>query len=359
VVKTLNADTRFSIYERLFQAESTEIDVLMLDVIWPGHFAQNLVDLKPRFEDIKAQYDSDLIDNNTIDGRLIAIPWFQNFGMLYYRSDLLEKYGFQVPETWAELEEQARQIMAGEQAGNPHFTGFVWQGATYEGLTCNALEWIYSQGGGTIVDQNGEVDIDNPEAAGALDRARRWVGTISPREVTSYMEGDALNRFRSGNAAFMRNWPYAYALSNAQDSPIKGKFDIAPLPHAENGRSAGTVGGWQLSVSSYSKSPEASIEFVRYMTSPEVQRWRALVGSYIPTIEALREESEVRERVYALTILPQMDLIVRPSGLANASYPELSRSFFLGVKEILERRDAGSILPMIQDRIENRVLSRE
>ncbi len=181
------------------------------------------------------------------------MPWFGDFGMLYYRTDLLEKYGYNSPpKTWDELEQMARAVMQGERANRQDFTGFVFQGAAYEGLTCNALEWLASAGGGDIVTPEGEVTVNNPEAIQMLRRAQGWVGTISPRGVRTYQEEDARNIFQSGNALFMRNWPYAYAAAQEGNSPVKGKFNVAPLPTNPGQDPVGTVGGWQLGVSQYS-----------------------------------------------------------------------------------------------------------
>ncbi len=184
----------------------------------------------------------------------------------------------------------AKKIQAGEQASNPNFYGFVWQGNAYEGLTCDALEWIASSGGGNII-RNGVVTINNKKAAGILDMVRGWVGTIAPRGVTSYQEEDARNAFDNGNAAFMRNWPYAYAASKG--TAVDGKFAVTVLPHENGAVSVGTVGGWQVAVSKYSKHQQASIEWVRYLTSPAVERYDAIFNSNVPTIPSVAKDPAV------------------------------------------------------------------
>ena len=142
--------------------------------------------------------------------------------------------------------------------------GFVFQGNAYEGLTCNALEWVESNGGGQIIEPDGTISINNPNAAAAVEMAKGWVGTISPPGVLAYQEEEARGVWQTGNAVFMRNWPYAYSLGNGDDSPIKGKFDVTTLPagSGEGARSAATLGGWNLAVSKYSEHPEAAIELV-------------------------------------------------------------------------------------------------
>ncbi len=144
--------------------------------------------------------------------------------------NLLEKYELSTPTTWDEFAKVAATIQEGERkAGREDFQGFVWQGRPDEGLTCNALEWVHSQGGGTIVNEAGEITIDNENAARALDRAAGWVGTISPQGVLGHAEEDARNLFQNGKAAFMRNWPYAWALVQGANSRVKDKVGVAPL----------------------------------------------------------------------------------------------------------------------------------
>ncbi len=145
-----STNERLALYQQLLAAGSADVDVFQIDVIWPGMLAKHLVDLTAHAsEPVKAHFPS-LIRNNTVDGRLVAIPWFTSMGLLYYRRDLLAKHGAAVPDTWRALTSVAQRIQAAErEAGNPRFWGYVWQGRAYEGLTCNALEWVASHGGGT------------------------------------------------------------------------------------------------------------------------------------------------------------------------------------------------------------------
>ena len=236
------------------------------------------------------------IQNNTIHGKLVSVPMFTDAGLLYYRTDLLQKYGFQgPPKTWEELASMAKKIQDGERAaGKKDFQGFVFEGKASESVTCNAVEWIYSFNGGTVIDPNKKVTINNPNAAKALDTARSWVGTISPTGVTTYGEEEARNLWQAGNAAFMRNWPYAYPLSQDPKSPISGKFDVAVLPKGgDDGKNAACLGGWQLMVSAYSKAPDAGADLVRYLCSPEIQKKRAIDLGQLPTLPALYNDADV------------------------------------------------------------------
>lgn len=351
VPRPRDATETYAGYQRLFQARSADVDVVTLDVIWPGTFAPHLLDLGPGLGGAAAEHLEAIVRNNTVGGRLVAMPWFTDFGMLYHRTDLLEKYGYAgPPATWDELEQMARRIQAGERPARRAFAGFVWQGKAYEGLTCNALEWIASHGGGAILDGRAP-SLDNPRAARALARARGWIRDISPAGVTGYEEEDARNVFQGGNAAFMRNWPYAYAAGSSAGSLIQGRFDVAPLPREPGQERAATVGGWEIGASRYSRHPEAAIELVRYLTSPAVQRWRALVGGYIPTIPAVQQEPDVAKALPFLSRLAGMVLVARPSTQAGARYNEVSIAFYQGVSKALRGTPPEEALRQIEQRI--------
>lgn len=352
-----SANETYATYMRLFQAKSPDADVLTLDVIWPGAMAPHLLDLSDRFQTEAPEHLPVIRENNTIDGRLVAIPWYVDVPFLYYRKDLLTKYGFRrPPTTWDELERMAATIQEGERQTTPRFTGYVWQGNTYEGLTCNALEWQVSQGGGNFVDPGtGQVRIHDPQAIAAFRRAARWVGGISPRGVTGYQEEDARNIFQGGNAVFMRNWPYAYAAANTPDSPVRGKIGAVPLPRGTlNDRSASTLGGWQLGVSGYTRHPEAAAAFVRYMTSPVVEAWRAEVGSYLPTRTGLYRDMALLKRQPLLQVVAPVlsAAVARPSSVAREAYNEVSTLYFQGVADILLGGDAEKVTAEMQADIE-------
>jgi trehalose/maltose transport system substrate-binding protein len=267
--------------------------------------------------------------------------------LLYYRTDLLEKYGYkEPPKTWEELTEMAKKIQDGERkAGKPDFQGFVFQGKASESVTCNAIEWIYSYGGGTIVEPDKKVTINNPKAIKALETAKSWVGTISPLGVTTYGEEDARNIWQAGNAAFMRNWPYAYALGQDPKSVISGKFDISVLPKGgTDGKNAACLGGWQLMISAYSKVPDAAADLVKYLTSPEEQKKHSIALSQLPTLPALYSDPDVLAKApFFKNILPVLEnAVARPSTVTGADYNQLSTSFFQNVNKVLS---GGSTAP--------------
>jgi trehalose/maltose transport system substrate-binding protein len=332
-------EDRLGVYLQLFEAQSSEGDVFQIDVIWPGDLAEHFVDLNEYGgAEIAQEHFPAIIENNTVDGALIGIPWFTDAGLLYYRTDLLEKYDLEPPTTWDELEAASQTIQDGERAdGNQDFWGFVWQGNAYEGLTCDALEWMASAGGGSIIEPDGTITVNNQAAIDIIDQAAGWVGTISPDGVTAYGEEDARGVFQAGNAAFMRNWPYAYSLGNGDESEIVGLFDVSPLPGATAGESAATLGGWQLAVSKYSENPEQAADYAFFLASYEEQKFRAIEGSFNPTIEALYEDPEVLEANAFFGDLFDVftNAVARPSTITAPSYSDASSVFFNGVHSVL------------------------
>ena len=223
---------QLALLRQQFAAKSGDIDVLMIDVVWPGVIKDHLVDLKKYSKGVEKDHFPAIVANNTVDGKLLGMPWFTDAGLLFYRKDLLAKHGVKVPQTWDDLAAGAKKIQDAERSTDLDFQGFVFQAKAYEGLTCDALEWVYSYGGGTIVDAKGNITINNPQAAKALDAAASWIGNIAPQGVLNYGEEDARGVWQNGKAAFMRNWPYAWSLGQAADSPIKDKIGVAALPPA-------------------------------------------------------------------------------------------------------------------------------
>ena len=211
-------------------------DVMMLDCIWVPEFARAgwILDLTPSVTpgELSAHFPS-AVEAGTYRGRTWALPWFMNVGLLYYRSDLLARYGFHPPVTHAEMLEQIRVIRSGER--NPRLEGFLWQGKQYEGLVVNVLEGLWADGT-TLVGEDGRVFPDPERAQQVLRFLRMLIDTgASPRWVTAADEESTRRPFGNGEAVFLRSWPYAVDLFERPDSPVRGKVGLAPLPRYEAG----------------------------------------------------------------------------------------------------------------------------
>jgi trehalose/maltose transport system substrate-binding protein len=331
---------QFGQYRLWLAAGNTDIDLYTTDVIWAPQLADQFLDLTEAAAGVVGDHFPSIIESQTVDGKLVALPAYTDAPALFYRKDLLEKYNKTVPTTWAELTATAQEIMDGERAdGNADMYGFVFQGNAYEGLTCNALEWVKSFGGGQIVEADGTISINNEQAAAAIDMAAGWIGTISPEGNLAYMEEESRGVWQVGNAVFMRNWPYAFALGNSDDSAIKGNFDVAPLPagEGEGARSAATLGGWNYAVSKYSPDPEAAIELALFLTSAEIQKERAINQTNLPTLEALYDDADIAA---AAPIIPNwkeifQNAVPRPSAPTKTNYNEVSSLFWSAVHNTL------------------------
>src|ERR1700741_3287077 len=161
---------KLALWQELLETGAGGPDVYGIDVIWPRILNEYFIDLKPHFaKEISLQFPA-MIASYTVDGKLVALPYRADIGLLNYRTDLLSQYGYrEPPKTWDELERMAARIQAGERAkGRKKFWGFVWQGAAAEALTCNALEWQAAEGGGRIIEDDGTISVNNPDAIGAL-----------------------------------------------------------------------------------------------------------------------------------------------------------------------------------------------
>jgi trehalose/maltose transport system substrate-binding protein len=330
---------QFAQYRLWLAAGTSDIDLYQTDVIWAPQLAQHFVDLTAAAKDLIPTEFASIIQSQTVGGKLVALPIFTDAPALYYRKDLLDKYKVAVPKTWDDLTAAAKTVMDGERAaGNKDFWGFVWQGNAYEGLTCNALEWVKSFGGGQIVEPDGTISINNPKAIKAIETAKGWVGTISPAGVLSYQEEEARGVWQTGNAAFMRNWPYAYALGDSADSKVKGLYDVTTLPVGAAGdTSAATLGGWNIAVSKYSKHQDAAISLAMYLAGPEAQKWRAIHETHLPTIQALYDDADVAK---AAPIIPRwkavfQNAVPRPSAPTLGKYNEVSAKFWSAVHDTL------------------------
>ncbi|MBB6219062.1 trehalose/maltose transport system substrate-binding protein [Rhizobium leguminosarum] len=334
-----SSSEQFSQYRLWLAAGNKDIDVYQTDVIWAPQLADQFIDLKEATKDVVGQFFPSIIASQTVNGRLVALPLFTDAPALFYRKDLLDKYGKQPPKTWDEMAATAKEVQDKErQAGQKDLWGYVFQGNSYEGLTCNALEWVKSSGGGQIVETDGTISINNEKAAAAIERAKSWIGTISPPGVLAYQEEESRGVWQTGNAVFMRNWPYAYSLGNGADSAVKGKFDVMTLPVAAAGdKPSSTLGGWNLAVSKYSEKQEAAIALVKFLASKDVQKARAVELSNLPTLTDLYDDKDVAA---AQPFMPNwkpifQDAVPRPSATAKIKYNEVSSKFWTAVHNTL------------------------
>ncbi len=335
------ADARLGMYKQLFQERSPRPDICEIDVIWPGMIGGDLLDLTPYFQDEIRSFPPELMRTYTVQGKLIALPLIIDSGLLYYRSDLLRKYGFKGPPgTWDELERMAQVIQAGERrSGDANFWGYVWEGAASEALTCNALEWQASEGGGHIIEPDGSVSVCNIHAIRALERAVSWIGKISPPGVTAYTEQDSINIYAAGHAVFMRNWS-GTTYRTVCDRTLHSPTSVAPLPAGASGRSR-TVGGTAISVSRYSEHRDEAVAALRDLVSTRTQIRRALEAGTAPTRLALERRPDLMQQTAFHGLLTGQiltDLVARPSVVAGSVYDQVSTAYYSAIHSALTKQ---------------------
>jgi len=335
--------TILPLYRQLLSAPKPVVDVMVMDGTWLGTLAPMLGAITPVPE------DDDLEPGPFVSGgRDVALPWYRDIGLLFYRRDLLEKYRLPVPHSWDELAAEASTIQTAERArGEAAMWGYVWQGRTAESLICNVIEWLGSAGG-TMVSENGRPDLDNEHARAVLARASGWIGTISPAGVLSDDEEAARGAFQAGHAVFMRNWVYAWALANDPQSAIAGKVGVAPLPR-ENASEPprGVDGTVYLGMARGTAHRVEALSLMRYLTSREVERARTVAGAYIPARRSLLDEPDVLAALPVLdTIRPALfHPVLRPVAQTGMDYPRVAWLAANGFHETLRgQHDASNTL---------------
>lgn len=274
-------------------------DIMVMDIAWIGQLAASdwLEPLETYDIDTSIFFHNIVALADVHAGHIIGLPLYVDAGLLYYRKDLLEKYGYaQPPETWQQLKDMAVRIQKKERKSNPDFWGYVWQGAQYEGLVCNALEMFTSAGGGFFSDTNKPV-IDQDGNIHALQYMTDIINKerISPPNTyTDMKEEEVRLLFHNGNALFQRNWPYAGKLHDEEGSAVRGKYGTAMLPHFPAGKSVATLGGWHIGISKYSDCKESAAAFLRFISSHEVQKGLAIELGHNPGREDVYASDELQ-----------------------------------------------------------------
>ncbi|MGA1790303.1 MAG: ABC transporter substrate-binding protein [bacterium] len=288
------------------KSKQNDPDIFLMDVAWIAQFAASgwLEPLDHFCAEDKM--DCDVFFKKVIrladwfDGDLVALPLYIDAGLLYYRQDLLEGYGYNGPPgTWMELVDWSRHIQGVMRKENPDFFAFVWQGAQYEGLVCNFLEFAGSNGGGIVI-QDGRIRLKTPQNI----KSTRFMydlihtyGISPPNTFTEMKEEEVRIFFQQGKALFARNWPYAWPLYQAEGSRVKDRVGIAPLPHFPSGESISTLGGWHIGISRYSDAKSLSWKFVRFAVSFEAQKRLAMGLGWNPARRDVYEDQEVLQEM--------------------------------------------------------------
>ena len=288
-----DANQRHQLYVQWLNARVGNPSILQLDVIWTPEFAAaGWVLPLDKYDPAKGEFFPATIAANTWAGKLYALPWFADVGLLFRRTDLIARE----PQSLEELVSDAQAAMA--KRGGPRY-GIVSQAARYEGLITGFVEYLGAFGG-RIIDDSGEVVVNRPEAVRALEFMRdelyKW--NVAPLDVLTWHEEEARFAFQNANAAFMRNWPYAVgAMSDTAQSKVAGRFAVSPMPKsstAPNGHSTAALGGAQLAINAYTEFPDAAYKLIAYLTAPEQMLERAQAVGQYPTRPGLYDDARLR-----------------------------------------------------------------
>ena len=300
-------------------------DALLMDVTWLPKYAEAgwLEPLEGWFDAAQQEaLQQGARLGNSYGSHLYRWPLVADVGLLYWRTDLMK----QAPTTPDELTKISRQL---QESGTVK-DGFVWQGRQYEGLSCDYLEVLNGFGGTWLDPATGRPDLSSSEAKAAASWLASLISTgISPKAVTNYAESESLQSFKSGDAAFMRNWPYAFAELQKEDSAVRGKVAMTTMVSKPGQTPRATLGSWGLSVLKGSPHKEAAIEAIRYLTSEEAQRQRFKHHGYTPTLSELFHDPEM---ISISPVLPDIDRALAVATVRPESplYAQLS--------DVLQRR---------------------
>src|SRR5215216_921245 len=315
-----SADEQRNQFIQRQEAKSGECDIFYSDVIWTAEFASQkwLTDVSPYVQQRESEFIPATFETVKYDGKFWGVPKQSDAAFLYYRTDQVDS----PPSTWQEVYDIAAKN-----------DGIVYQGAAYEGLTCDFLEIAFAAGGKVLSDDGTKAEFDSPENLKALQFMVDGIKNgAAPKAVTTYMEEQARRAFEAGRASFQRNWPYAYAIGKANKKAPK--FEVMPFPEFEGGGKAGILGGHNLVVSAYSKNPEGAVALIDYLTRPEAIKRDAAEYSLAPVLQSVYDDPDVQK---ALPFAKQLEQAVSQAKSRPVSpvYTQVSQAIYKNVNEAL------------------------
>lgn len=331
-------------------------DVLLMDLTWTAKYAAAgwLEPLEPLLgDDALDPFVGGALPGNRFDGHIWRIPLQGDTGLLYWRTDLMKR----PPRDTVELERIARRL---QSQGKVRW-GYLWQGRQYEGLSCVVLEVLEAFGGhwwqAGAGPAGGRTVLDSPEAVQAVGWLQHLIQSgVSPAAVAGFAENEALQLFAAGEAAFLRNWPYALALVNQGDGPVAGRVAAVPMVGAPGRQGGGTLGSWGFTLLHGSPQPGAAAEVIRWLTGEDLQRHLAVEYGYAPTRRILYEDDALLAQLPLLAVQRQAleSAVARPT---TAVYAQLSDVLQRQVNGLLSSDESSASVMAIAQRRSEQVLS--
>ncbi|MGZ6695067.1 MAG: ABC transporter substrate-binding protein [Solirubrobacteraceae bacterium] len=317
-----SADQQRAQFIQRQQAKSADCDVFSSDVIWTAEFSSQkwLYDLTPYINQARSKYIAAPLETVHYAGKYWGVPETSDAAFIYYK-------GGTAPTTWQQVYNEAKSK-----------GGIVYQGAPYEGLTCDYLELAYAAGGQVLTPDGKKSAINSPQNLKALQLMVDGIKNgAAPKAVTTYMEPETDQAWTSGRYGFMRNWTYAYAADNTSASKVKGKYKVAPLPSFQGGGKAGILGGHNSVISVYTKNPGLALKFSDFYASPAFQKTLLLKFSQAAIIPQTYSDADVKKAIpYAPELLQALSQAkARP---VSPVYPQISQAIYKNVNDALAGR---------------------
>ena len=293
--QTDQADQQHDDLVQHFQAKDPGYDVASVDVVWTAEFAAKgwLQPLKDKMALDTSAMLKPTVDAASYKGTLYAAPESSDGGILYYRKDLVPT----PPKTWDEMMSMC------SIAKTNNIGCYSGQFKKYEGLTVNASEAINSAGG-AVLDADGKPSLLTPEAkAGMANLTKAYADGAIPKEAITFQEEESRQAFQDGKLLFLRNWPYVYNLATTEgSSKVKDVLGMTALP-GKAGPGASSLGGHSAAVSVYSKNKATALDFLKFLTTEETQKFFATQGSLAPVLGKLYDDKELVAKLPYLPVL--------------------------------------------------------
>ncbi len=306
----------------VFGAKDSTYDVVAADIPWAPEFASAgyLLPLdKYITPDFRKNFFEGSLLATSFKDKLYGVPWYQNAGLLFYRKDILDKEGIQPPKTFDEMVTAATKLQTADMYG------YVWAGFKNEGLSAMWLEVLWSYGGEFWDAATGKVLVNSPEGEASLQWLLDTMYTkkITPEKVITFKGPDVQATFAQGNAVFTRAFGSAVGDFEKADSKVKGKWGAVPVLAATGKKGVGSLGNWNLSVSAYSKNPDAAWKAIEYLTSLEAQKAVSLGEGLVPALKSAFNEADLKAANPAFPALTEAFATAKPRPVTPA-YQQIS-----------------------------------
>jgi multiple sugar transport system substrate-binding protein len=343
-----SADQQREQLVRRLGAEDDNLDLIGMDIIWTGEFA-NAGWLEPvpgdRRQALTENVFQSVVETAEFEGRLYNVPIWSNTQLLWYRKDRVDR----APETWDDMLREARRIGADGD--------IQVQGNRYEGLVVWTNAMIESSGT-SILSAPQEIELER----GATERALRTMGEVAGSQaaaanIDTSQEDSARLGFESGNSSFMVNYPFVHPSAKENAPEVFRNMGVAKYPKVVRElESKPPLGGINVGVSAFSKKKDLAFEAIECLIQPENQLDIAEKGGLPPVREDLYDREEIESIYPGFADLVRQsieDAAPRPS--ESPAYQDLSLAIQRAVHPTTELTDPAEAYERLRDRVEQAI----